>query len=245
MFLSYSHSLRLRSSRKRRAVRPAPIPPGAPVGTASRAGPTSPHALASCASPSCSQATQRPRRVTPGPVPAALGPEPRLALRPGRLVAAARGLPLALRPGQLVAAARGLPLALRPGQLVAAARGLLAASSNPTTNIGPSTSVEAPADNALRLSAASGGVGVSPTTHQVERGVPFHSAAPLSASLVRVLVVDDEPRVAELLHDALIHLGYAVRLAAAGRQAQVAVPSRAARAACDAPSDRRLCARPD
>ena len=229
MFLSYSHSPRLRSSRKRRAARPAPIPPGAPVGTASRAGPTSPHALASCASPSCSQATARPRRVTPGPVPAALGPEPRLALRPGRLVAAARGL----------------TLALRPGQLVAAARGLLAASSNPTTNIGPSTSVEAPADNALRLSAASGGVGVSPTTHQVERGVPFHSAAPLSASLVRVLVVDDEPRVAELLHDALIHLGYAVRLAAAGRQAQVAVPSRAARAACDAPSDRRLCARPD
>ena len=229
MFLSYSHSLRLRSLRKRRAATPALIPPGAPVGTASRAGPTSPHALASYVSPSCSQAIVRPRRVTPGPVPAALGPEPRLALRPG----------------QLVAAARGLPLALRPGQLVAAARGLLAASSNPATNIGPSTSVEAPADNALRLSAASGGVGVSPTTRQVERGVPFHSAAPLSASLVRVLVVDDEPRVAELLHDALIHLGYAVRLAAAGRQAQVAVSSRAARVACDAPSDRRLCARPD
>jgi hypothetical protein len=170
MFLSYSHSLRLRSSRKRRAVRPAPIPPGAPVGTASRAGPTSPHALASCASPSCSQATARPRRVTPGPVPAALGPEPRLALRPGRLVAAARGL----------------PLALRPGRLVAAARGLLAASSNPTTNIGPSTSVEAPADNALRLSAASGGVGVCPTTRQVERGVPFHSAACPSPKVVRL-----------------------------------------------------------
>jgi DNA-binding NtrC family response regulator len=41
----------------------------------------------------------------------------------------------------------------------------------------------------------------------------------MSASLVRVLVVDDEPRVAELLHDAFIHLGYAVRLAANGAQA--------------------------
>jgi len=41
----------------------------------------------------------------------------------------------------------------------------------------------------------------------------------MSAALVRVLVVDDEPRVAELLHDALIHLGYAVRLAMDGAQA--------------------------
>jgi CheY-like chemotaxis protein len=41
----------------------------------------------------------------------------------------------------------------------------------------------------------------------------------MSSSLVRVLVVDDEPRVAELLHDTLIHLGYAVRLAVNGAEA--------------------------
>jgi CheY-like chemotaxis protein len=50
--------------------------------------------------------------------------------------------------------------------------------------------------------------------------IRFISTAPLMpSSLVRVLVVDDEPRVAELLNDTLIHLGYAVRLAENGTEA--------------------------
>ena len=41
----------------------------------------------------------------------------------------------------------------------------------------------------------------------------------MSSSLARVLVVDDEPRVAAVLHDALIDLGYAVQVAVNGAEA--------------------------
>jgi DNA-binding NtrC family response regulator len=41
----------------------------------------------------------------------------------------------------------------------------------------------------------------------------------MSSSLVRVLVVDDEPRVGELLRDVLMDLGYGVRLAVNGAEA--------------------------
>jgi two-component system C4-dicarboxylate transport response regulator DctD len=46
----------------------------------------------------------------------------------------------------------------------------------------------------------------------------------MSGSLARVLVVDDEPDVAAVLHDALIDLGYAVRLAGDGEAALAIVP---------------------
>ena len=41
----------------------------------------------------------------------------------------------------------------------------------------------------------------------------------MSSSLARVLVVDDEPRVAAVLHDALSDLGYAVQVAVNGAEA--------------------------
>jgi two-component system KDP operon response regulator KdpE len=41
----------------------------------------------------------------------------------------------------------------------------------------------------------------------------------MSSSLARVLVVEDEPHVAAVLHDALIDLGYAVQVAVNGAEA--------------------------
>lgn len=46
----------------------------------------------------------------------------------------------------------------------------------------------------------------------------------MSRPTVRVLVVDDEPDVAAVLHDALIDLGYVVRLAGDGAAALEIVP---------------------
>ena len=42
--------------------------------------------------------------------------------------------------------------------------------------------------------------------------------------LARVLVVDDEPRVAEVLRDALVQLGFGVETASSGHQALELVP---------------------
>jgi DNA-binding NtrC family response regulator len=49
-------------------------------------------------------------------------------------------------------------------------------------------------------------------------------AAAMSSSLARVLVVEDEPHVAAVLHDALIDLGYAVQVAVNGAEALRLVP---------------------
>ena len=46
----------------------------------------------------------------------------------------------------------------------------------------------------------------------------------MSSSLARVLVVEDEPHVAAVLHDALIDLGYAVQVAVNGAEALRLVP---------------------
>jgi len=47
----------------------------------------------------------------------------------------------------------------------------------------------------------------------------------MSRPIARVLVVEDERHVAEVLHDALIDLGYAVRLASDGAAALAIVPT--------------------